>query len=174
MNWMQLRSAAPRRPRRLALLGVAAAAAMLLGACSSPPATPVGNVGGGNGAGGSATVRLNPASGPVSLTPTWSTTTACATGYQGSAVFRIIQPNGSTFSISSATNTVTTPFSGTLLDPIGLIQSVAGVPNGGSAELVVICFSGDSLTGNPNREMDIFITFSGDGRMYTTSATAPA
>ena len=170
MNWMQLRSAEPTRPRRLALLGVAAAAAMLLGACSSPPATPVGNVAGG----ATATVRLNPASGPVSLTPTWSTSTACATGYQGSAVFRIIQPNGSTFSISSATNTVTTPFSGTLLDPIGLIQSVAGVPNGGTAELVVICFSGDSLTGNPNREMDTFVTFSGDGRMYTTSATAPA
>ena len=164
MNWIKL------RPGRPVLLGLVAAAVMLLGACGSTPASS-----GSNGAGsGSATVALNPASGRVSLTPTWSTTTSCKTGYQGSAVFRIVQPSGQTFSISPATNIVTAPFSGTMLDPIGFIQNVANVPNGGTAELIVICFSGDSLTGTPDREMHTFISFSANGFNYATSSTAPA
>ena len=69
---------------------------------------------------------------------------------------------------------MTTPFSGTMLDPIGIIQNVANVPNGSTAELVVICFSGDSLTGNPDLEMQTFVTFSANGFNYTTSSTAPA
>lgn len=140
---------------------------MLLGACSSEPGT------GGTG-GGSAAVQLNPASGRVNLTPTWSTSTACKSGYQGSAIFRIIQPSGQTFSVSPAVNAVTTPFHGTMLDPIGLIQNVANVPNGSTAELVVICFSGPGLTGTEDREMNTFVTFSSDGFDYTTSSTAPA
>ena len=90
MNWMKLRSARPGRLVRPALLGVAAAAVMLLGACGSNSAS-TGSSGAGSN---SATLRLNPASGRVSLTPTWSTTTACKTGYQGSAVLRIIMPSG--------------------------------------------------------------------------------
>jgi len=169
MIWMKLRSAEPGRPGRPALLGLAAAAVMLLGACSAEP-------GAGSTSAGStpATVQLNPASGRTNLTPTWATTIACKTGYRGSAILRIIEPNGQTFSLSPATNIVTTPFNGTMLDPIGLIQNVANVPNGGTAELVVICFSGDSLTGNPDREMHTFITFSANGFNYTTSSTAPA
>jgi len=170
MSGLTLRSARPGRLGRLVLLGAAAAAVMLLGACGS---TPAGT--GGNGAGGSsATVQLNPPSGRVSLTPTWATTAACPSGYQGSGILRIIQPNGQTFSLSPATNDVTTPFHGTMLAPIGIIQNVANVPNGGTAELVVICFSGDSLTGTLQREMHTYITFSANGFNYTTSATPPA
>jgi hypothetical protein len=169
MNWTKLTPARPRRLGRTALLGVAAAAVMLLGACSSEP-----SAGGFTGGSGSATVSLNPASGRVNLTPTWSTSAACKSGHQGSAILRIIQPNGQTFSLSPAVNAVTTPFNGIMLDPIGLIQNVANVPNGTTAELIVICFSGPGLTGTQDREMSIFVTFSSDGFNYTTSSTAPA
>ena len=84
------------------------------------------------------------------------------------------EPTGQTFSLSQATNSVTAPFHGTMLAPIGIIQNVANVPNGGTAELVVICFSGDSLTGTLDREMHTFVTFSANGFNYTTSSTAPA
>ena len=167
MNWMRLRLARPGRPL---LLGLAAVAVMLVGACGSTPA----GSGGTGGGSGSATVTLNPANGRVNLTPTWSTSTACKSGYQGSGILRIIEPSGQTFSLSPATNTVNAPFHGTMLAPIGIIQNVANVPNGGTAELVVICFSGDSLTGTPDREMRTFITFSANGFNYTTSSTAPA
>jgi hypothetical protein len=116
-------------------------------------------------------VSLSPASGPTSGTPTWATDEACHTGFQGSAVFRIVEPSGGTFSISGGVASVTAPFSGTLQDPISVIQQVAGVPNGGTAELVVYCFSGASLTGTSDPEMSTFITFSADGSSYSTSGT---
>ena len=118
-------------------------------------------------------VALKPASGAMSSTPTWSTTTACPAGFQGSAVFRAVRPNGTTFSISPAVAKVTTPFNGTLQASLTEIQSVAGVSNGGSEEFVVICFSGDSLTGTSRPDMDTFITYSANGTSYTSTATAP-
>jgi hypothetical protein len=118
-------------------------------------------------------VALSPASGAVSGTPTWSTNTACPSGFRGSAVFRAVKPDGTTFSISAATNEVTAPFHGTLQGPISEIKSVAGVANGGSQEFVVVCFSGDSLTGTSHPDMDTFITYSANGTSYTTSSVAP-
>jgi hypothetical protein len=164
MNWMK------PRPGRLVFIGMAAATVLLLGACGSSSAST-----GGSGAGSnSAAVQLTPASGRVQLTPKWSTSTACNTGYRGSAVLRIITPSGQTFSLSAANNIVTAPFSGTMLDPIGLIQNVANVPNGSTAELVVICFSGPGLTGTEDREMRTYVSFSANGFNYTSSSTAPA
>jgi hypothetical protein len=119
-------------------------------------------------------VALKPASGSTNSTPTWSTTTGCPAGFQGSAVFRAVRADGTTFSISMAADKVTAAFSGTLQGPILEIQSVAGVPNGGSQELAVICFSGDSLTGSSRADMDTFITYSANGTSYTTSSVAPA
>jgi hypothetical protein len=164
MNWKKL------RPGRPVLLGVAAAAVTLLAACGSSPAS-TGSTGAGSN---SAAVQLTPANGRVNLTPKWSTSTACNTGYRGSAVLRIITPSGQTFSLSAANNIVTAPFSGTMLDPIGLIQNVANVPNGSTAELVVICFSGPGLTGTEDREMRTYVSFSANGFNYTSSSTAPA
>ena len=120
---------------------------------------------------GTATVALNPASGPERSSPAWSTTTACPTGFQGSAVFRAVMASGQTFSISPGIASVTAPFHGTLELPLNEIQTVARVPNGGTMEFAVICFSGESLTGTSHREMDTFITFSADGKTYTTSGT---
>jgi hypothetical protein len=120
---------------------------------------------------GTATVALNPASGPDHSSPSWSTTAACPTGFRGSAVFRAVLASGQTFSISPATNSVTAPFHGTLELPLNEIQTLARVPNGGTMEFAVICFSRASLTGTSQREMNTFITFSANGSTYTTSGT---
>src|SRR5579859_2034147 len=118
-------------------------------------------------------VALTPASGATSSMPTWSTTTACPAGFQGSAVFRAVKPDGSTFSISNVSSFVTAPFHGTLQGPISEIQSVAGIANGGTEELVVICFSGASLTGTSHPDMSTFITYSANGTSYTSTGVPP-
>jgi hypothetical protein len=114
-------------------------------------------------------VMLNPATGQTSGTPTWSTTTGCAAGFQGSAVFRGVESDGTTTdSISQAVNGTANAFSGTLQGSIAQIQTLGLIPNGGTEELVVICFSGPSLTGTSDPEMDIAIHYSADGTTYTT------
>lgn len=122
-------------------------------------------------------VNLNPTTGPTSSAPTWATTTACGTGFQGSAVFREVHSDGTTTNnISAATNSVVAPFSGTLQSGVTMaaIQSAGGIQNGGTQELVVVCFSGPSGTGTADPEMDIFVTYSADGSTYATSTTPPA
>jgi hypothetical protein len=119
-------------------------------------------------------VSLSPASGATSGTPTYATTTACATGFQGSANFRVVLPSGATQSIAGTVNAPTAPFSGTLNSSISNIQAAFGLSNGGTYELVVICFSGASETGTQDPEMDEYLTLSSDGTTYTTSATAPS
>src|ERR1700761_3266858 len=55
--------------------------------------------------GGAATVALKPVSGPVSSTPTWSTSIACPNGYQGSGLFSEYASDGKTYdSISPVVN----------------------------------------------------------------------
>jgi hypothetical protein len=140
---------------------------VVLAACSSQASASAGA--------GSGTVTLSAASGPTSSTPTWSTSTACPSGFQGSAVFREVWPNGvTTNSISPAVNGTTTPFHGTLQAPIAKIKEVAGVPNGSTQKFVVICFSNQSETGTSRQVMHLYITYSADGSRYTTSATPPA
>ena len=119
-------------------------------------------------------VALSPTSGSVNSTPTWATTTGCPAAYQGSAVFRIEEGGGNTFTMSPVVASVASPFSGTLQDPISTIVSLAGLANGGTAELVVYCFSGSSLQGTSSPEMSTFLTLSSDGTTYSTSSTGPA
>jgi Bacterial Ig-like domain (group 3) len=149
--------------RAAALVGVAGitVGGMLLGAGVAHAAT----VGKDPGA-----VQLSPASGPTSGKPTWSTTTACASGFQGSAIFREVHSDGTTTnSISPVVNGTAVPFSGTLQATIAQIQQAGGIPNGGTQELVVICFPGPSSTGgSSDAEMDIAIHYSADGSSYTT------
>lgn len=164
MTWQQFRPTGPRRLGRLALL-LAAATVVPVGACSAQAST------GKN----PAAVQLDPASGPASSMPTWSTATACAPGFQGSAIFREVHRDGvSTNSISPIVNGTSAPFHGILQASISAIQAAAGIPDNGTQKLVVICFSGQSGTGTPHPEMDLFITYSADGRTYTTSSAAPA
>ncbi len=121
------------------------------------------------------TVALSPTTGSTSSTPTWATTQGCAAGFQGSAVFRIEEGGGATFTLSPVVNSgLAAGFAGTLLDPISTIQSVAGLANGGTDELVVYCFSAAGLTGTSDPEQSIYLTISADGSTYTTSSTGPA
>ena len=117
-------------------------------------------------------VNLNPASGPTSSTPTWSTTAACPSGFQGSASFKEVHADGTTTNlIAPMVDGTATPFHGTLQASIAEIQSAGSIPNGGTQKLYVTCFSAQSGTGNAGTEMDIYITYSGDGKTYTTSST---
>lgn len=141
---------------------------VLLGVCVAPAAR--AGLGTEPGA-----VTLNPASGPTSGKPTWSTSTGCPAGFQGSAVFREVHANGSTTNtISVVVNRAAAPFSGTLQASIARIKAAGGIPNGGTQELAVICFSGPSLEGNSHPAMSTFITYSANGASYTSSGTAPA
>jgi hypothetical protein len=119
-------------------------------------------------------VQLVPASGPTSSTPTWATDEACPTGFQGSAVFEEVHADGTFTTISPAVNGTATAFTGTLQASIAVIQSIGGIPNGGTQELFVQCASGAGGTGNISNYMNIFITYSANGSTYTTSATGPA
>jgi len=163
MNWKKPKPMrAGRSVRAAVVLGVAGATVggMLLGAGAAQAAT----VGKNPGA-----VQLSATSGATSAKPTWSTTIACASGFQGSAVFREVHSDGTTTNtISPTVTSVTAPFSGTLQATIAQIQTAGGIANGGTQELVVICFSGPSLTGNSDPEMDIAIHYSADGTTYTT------
>jgi hypothetical protein len=158
------RSFGPCQLRRAALpLGAVAAAAMVLAACSSQASA------------GNSAVQLSAASGPTSSKPTWSTSAACPSGLQGSAVFREVHRDGvSTNSISPAVNGTTAPFHGTLQASIALIKAVGGIPDGSTQKLVVICFSTQGETGSSRQVMNLYITYSADGKSYTTSAKAPA
>ena len=153
-----------RLTKWLAGIVVVGAGGTFLGGCGTSAAQDTSS--------SSATVKLNPSSGATSGTPTWSTSVGCNSGFQGSAVFREVHGDGTTTnSISPAVNGTTTPFHGTLQASLAEIRAVGGVRNGITQKLVVICFSGPSLTGNSDREMTTYITYSADGATYTTSGT---
>jgi len=157
-----------RLGRATLLLGVAGATAagLVLGAG-------VAQAGVGTDPGG---VSLSPATGSTSSSPTWSTNTPCPSTSNGSAVFRIEEGGGNTFSISGTvagpitSNIAATP----LLDPISTIQRLAGLANGGTDELVVYCFSQGGLNGTSVPYMSTYLTISADGTTYSTSSTPPA
>jgi hypothetical protein len=117
-------------------------------------------------------LALNPASGATTLTPTWSTTTACPVGYQTSAVLYELNTNGSIgSSISPTVSNVTSPFSGTLLGPVGkLISLGTNVKNGGTSQWVVACSTGRGGTGKTTYVQSEKVTLSADGKSYTSSA----
>jgi hypothetical protein len=119
-------------------------------------------------------LTISPASGPTSSTPTWATSVACPSGYQGSAVFSELHADGKTYTtIAPIVNGTNVPFKGTLLASIARIQFFSGgVPDGGTQELFVQCTSGPGGTGNTQNDMKIYITYSSDGTSYTTSATS--
>jgi len=118
-------------------------------------------------------VTLSPASGATSAQPTWATSTGCASGFQGSAVLKVVTASA-TPSISTAVNGTASPFSGTLQAPLTTIMSVYGLTAGTTYEIVVVCFAAQSETGASDPEQDEWITFSADGSSYTTAATPPA
>jgi hypothetical protein len=122
-------------------------------------------------------LTFKPASGPVTLKPTWSTNTACPAGYQTSADLFVLNTNGSVGSVDSATVLdPTAPFSGTLLASIGQSLSLGtNVKPGQSSEWVVACWSGPGGTGKVQYVQAAKVTLSADGKSYSSSAgSAPA
>ena len=162
MNWPKLKSLGTGRlGRAAAVVGIAG---LLLGAGAGAAEAAMGTSPG--------TVDLNPTTGPVNSTPTWATTVACPSGFQGSAIFREVHSDGvSTNSISSVVNGTASPFGGTLVTSIANIKAAGGIANGGTQELFVICYSAQSGTGSSENVMNIFINYSADGTTYTTSSS---
>jgi hypothetical protein len=88
-------------------------------------------------------LSLTTASGAARLQPRWHTQDGCPAGFQGSAVLYELNTDGSIGrSISPVVTSVSAPFGGTLLGPVGqLITAGTNVGDGGTDEWVVACFS---------------------------------
>ena len=157
-----------RLRRTVLMLGVAGATA---GAALLTAASAQAGVGAQPG-----NLTLNPASGSSSLTPTWSTSTACPTGFQTSAVLYVLNTDGSIGSVDSPTvASPTAPFSGTLLANVAQSLSLGtNVGPGQTDEWVVLCWTGPGGTGSSTPVQSTFVTLSADGSSYSTSATGPA
>jgi hypothetical protein len=119
-------------------------------------------------------VNLVPPTGPAASTPTWATTVACPAGFQGSAVFSEVHADGTTTNtIAPITNGTAAAFTGTLQASMARIKTAGAIPNGGTQELFITCYSLASGTGTAQPYMNIFVTYSADGSRYTTSTTGP-
>jgi hypothetical protein len=116
-------------------------------------------------------LKFKPASGATALTPTWSTTDGCPTGYRGSAQMSVFTTGGMFLSsISNVAYDVTSSFSGTLDGKISAILRFAHVHDGGSLEFVVGCYSQIGGTGKFKWLQSTLVTVSSDGESYTTGA----
>jgi len=118
-------------------------------------------------------VTLNPTSGSSTLNGiTYSTTTACPAGNNGSGLLRLVDPLNPGIAPPSATNmapvnnSVTAPFSGTLNTNFSILAQV--LPNivGNTSEIIMLCFSGPSATGTAIAVQDNFVSVSADGSTY--------
>jgi len=115
-------------------------------------------------------LTLTPASGAISLAPTFATTDACPPGYQGSAQVSIFEANG-TF-ISRISDVVPLPiaaFHGSLEGNIGEILKYAGVPAGGTSQWAVGCYSQGAGTGPVKWVQYTLVKLSADGKSYSIS-----
>lgn len=119
---------------------------------------------------------LSPGSGLATLTPTWSTTDGCPSGFQGSAEMSEFKPDGSLASrISPAVNSgLTAAFGGTLDGSIGALLRFAGVTGGETAEFAIGCYNQGGATGSVEFVQSTFVTLSSDGSSYSTSSSGPS
>jgi hypothetical protein len=120
-------------------------------------------------------LSFHPPSGATTLTPTWSTTGGCPTGFQGSAVLFALNADGSIGTSASPTvANVTSAFSGYLLGTIGKIISLGtNVRGGGTSEFVVACSAGRGGLGNKTYVQAEWVTLSANGSTYTTGSRPP-
>lgn len=115
----------------------------------------------------------------LSTTPTWATTTACPSGYQGSAAITEYTAPGEVEGslISSVAGTVTSPFTGELDGSVGSLLAASPIDISGSApgtaEWVVGCYTGAGATGSFVNEQSIFLSVASGATSATISATGP-
>jgi hypothetical protein len=116
-------------------------------------------------------LKFNPASGDTTLTPTWSTSDGCPAAYNGSAQVAVFNVSGTLLSsISNVAYDVRGPFTGELDGSISAILRFAHVPNGGSLEFAVGCYSNIGAVGKFTWIQSTLVTLSSDGKSYSTSA----
>jgi hypothetical protein len=114
---------------------------------------------------------LQPASGAVSLTPTFATKDGCPTGYQGSAQVSMFAPNGTLISrISDVVAVPATAFHGTLEGNIDALLKFAGIPAGGHSQWAVGCYTGVGGTGNVQWVQYMVVNLSADAKSYSISS----
>jgi hypothetical protein len=146
------------------VVGLTAAAGLLMAGSA------LAGVGSGPGQ-----LALNPTTGALTSTPTWATTTACPTGFQGSAQLAEFNTSGTLVSrISPAVAGVTAPFSGTLDGSVGALLNEGGISASapGTLEFAAGCWSGTGGTGTVSYVQSTFVTATAAGN-YTTSSTGP-
>src|SRR5215469_10814536 len=120
-------------------------------------------------------LSLTPASGNLTVQPTWSTTDGCPSGNDASAVVEEFNPDGSPVTrISGVVNSPTAAIhNATFLSNVGdLLSSTNLVPTtGGTVEWAVGCYSAGAGTGNVKYVQSIFVTEFANGT-FSTSVTA--
>jgi hypothetical protein len=109
---------------------------------------------------------------------TYSTTSACPAGDNGSGIVRLIDPeNPNTESASTnltpVNNNVSAPFSGTFNSTFATIEQIFPDVVGAVSEVAVYCFSGPSATGTAVVVQDAFVPAS-TGTVTLTVNAAPA
>ena len=153
--------------RRAAVTTAAVAMTAGTGLLLASPALASGGLQPGN-------LMLEPASGPVSLAPTFATTDGCPAGYQGSAQVSIFGSNGTLLSrISVAVPLPTKAFHGALDGKIGAILNFAAVRPGGASQWAVGCYTGPGGTGNVQWVQYMVVKLSADGKSYSISPGNP-
>lgn len=116
-------------------------------------------------------VRFSPGSGATTLTPTWSTTDGCPTGYQGSAQMSVFTSGGRFLSsISGVAYFVTKSFSGKLDGSMAAILKFAHIHQGGTLAFVMGCYSRTAGTGKVKWIQSAVVTLVSGGKSYTSSA----
>jgi large repetitive protein len=120
---------------------------------------------------------LNPTTGALTSTPTWSTTVACPANFQGSAEINEYNLAGTLIStVSGVVASPTAPISNALLlGNIGALLNTGGVnaTTPGTLEWVVDCFSGAGGSGSQTHAMSTFVSVAAGATTYTTSSTGP-
>jgi hypothetical protein len=120
-------------------------------------------------------LTFHPASGAVTLKPTFSTSDGCPTGFQGSAEVSEFNTNGSFASrISYVVSPVVSAFKGILDGAVGPMLHVTNIKKGGTVEFAVGCYSLVGGTGNVRWVQATFLTLSSTGKSFTTSSAPPA
>jgi hypothetical protein len=116
---------------------------------------------------------FHPATGALTLTPSWSTTAGCPVGYRQSAQAALFSAHGAFLSrISPAVYTVTTAFTGTLDGTMAQILHYARVADGAKVEFVIGCYAQVGATGQVKWVQSAIVTLSSSGTSYTATSAS--
>jgi hypothetical protein len=124
-------------------------------------------------------LTLNPGTGALTSSPTWSTSAACPAGFSFGTLqeeFSDSTPANPDYNtIGAQTLGATAPITNAALvagDSIGTLESQGGWSTGGVAEFVVLCSTQAGGLGQTTFDQATFVTFG--ATTYSTSATGPA